>query len=189
MAETSPASITPVRVEVTFLRMDRPPADLPGALLPDMQVVAVPGCSVPFYRYLYDTVGRDYCWWLRRTVPDSKIAALLRDPATSIHVLYRGGEPAGFYELERRWDGTTNLSYFGLMPHAIGRGVGRALLRHAIDAAWAESCSVLTVNTCTADHPRALPNYLSAGFSVVRRVREEWPVPNDLGLRLPGRAW
>lgn len=178
---------TPVQVEVTFLRMERPPADPPAALPSGADVVPVTGCSVGFYRYLYDTVGRDYCWWLRRTLPDAKIAALLRDPAISIHVLYRNGEPAGFHELERRWDGTTNLSYFGLLPHAIGKGMGRAFLRHAIDTAWAGNCSVMTVNTCTADHPRALPNYIASGFRVVRRVREEWPVPTDIGLRLPDR--
>ncbi|WP_338663500.1 GNAT family N-acetyltransferase [Pararoseomonas sp. SCSIO 73927] len=175
----------PVQVEVTFLRMENPPADAPAALPPDAGVIHVPGCSVAFYRYLYNTVGRDWCWWLRRTVPDAKIEAILRDPAVSIHVLYRGGEPAGFYELERRWDGTTNLSYFGLMPQAIGQHMGRAFLRHAIDTAWDGACNLMTVNTCTADHPRALPNYVAAGFRAVRRVREEWPVPSNLGLRLP----
>jgi GNAT superfamily N-acetyltransferase len=178
----------PVQVEVTFLRMDGPPADPPAALPEGAVAAHVPGCTAPFYRYLYDTVGRDYCWWLRRTLPEHRIEAILRDPAVSIHVLYLGNEPAGFHELERRWDGTTNLAYFGLLPHAIGRGIGRAFLRHAIDTAWSSPCSVLTVNTCTADHPRALPNYLAAGFRTVRRVREEWPVPDDIGLRLPLRA-
>jgi GNAT superfamily N-acetyltransferase len=73
------------------------------------------------------------------------------------------------------------------MPHAIGHGAGRALLRHAIDAAWAEAPRALTVNTCTADHPRALPNYQAAGFRILRTVREVWPVPNRLGLRIPDR--
>jgi hypothetical protein len=45
----------------------------------------------------------------------------------------------------------------------------------------------LTVNTCTADHPRALPNYLKAGFRKLRTVHEEWPVPVSLGLRIPPR--
>jgi GNAT superfamily N-acetyltransferase len=168
--------------------MDDPPADPPAALPPGATVVPVPRCTVSFYRYLYDTVGRDYCWWLRRTLPDDRIALILEDPAVSIHVLYLDGEPAGFHELERRWDGTTNLSYFGLMPHTVGKGMGRAFLRHAIDTAWNDRCSLLTVNTCTADHPRALPNYMAAGFRVVRRVREEWPVPDNLGLKLPAGA-
>jgi hypothetical protein len=56
-----------------------------------------------------------------------------------------------------------------------------------VDAAWAEAPRVLTVNTCTADHPRALPNYIAAGFRVLRTVREVWPVPNRLGLPIPDR--
>ena len=181
-------SVTRVAVDVTFLRMDAPPAS-PAPPLPEgAAVLRVPRCSVPFYRYLYDTVGRDWVWWLRRTASDAEIAALLARPEVSVHVLYKGGEPAGFYELERRGgESGINLSYFGLMPHAIGQGLGRALLRRAIDTAWAERPPALTVNTCTADHPRALPNYVAAGFRVLRTVREIWPVPDRLGLRIPAR--
>ncbi|WP_376088298.1 GNAT family N-acetyltransferase [Roseomonas sp. CCTCC AB2023176] len=175
----------PVTVEVTFLRMEAPPAD-PAPPLPDgVGVLRLPRPTVGFYRYLYDTVGRDYCWWLRRTVSDGRLGRILADPAVSIHVLYRDGEPAGFYELERRPDRTINLGYFGLMPHVIGAGLGRPFLRDAVDTAWAERPDGLTVNTCTADHPRAMPNYLAAGFTVTRRVREEWPIPAELDLRLP----
>lgn len=180
--------VTRIAVDVTFLRMDAPPEGTAAPLPNGASVVRLARCSVPFYRYLYDTVGRDWVWWLRRTVPDAEIAGLLARPDISVHVLYQGGEPAGFYELERRGgDQGTNLAYFGLMPHAIGHGVGRALLRHAVDAAWAEQPRVVTVNTCTADHPRALPNYVAAGFRVLRTVREVWPVPVRLGLPIPER--
>lgn len=182
-----PETVIPVAVDVTFLRMDRPPADPAPALPPEARVERVARCSVPFYRYLYDTVGRDYVWWLRRTMPDAELAALLADPRVSVHVLYRGGEPAGFYELDRRAGAVVNLSYFGLMPHAIGQGLGRAFLRHAVDTAWAERPRAVTVNTCTADHPRALPNYRAAGFETLRTVRELWRVPARLGLPIPER--
>ena len=43
----------------------------------------------------------------------------------------------------------------------------------------------VTVNTCTADHPRALPGYVRAGFRPVRHVREVWDVPVRLGLKIP----
>ena len=180
--------VTRVAVDVTFLRMDAPPEGAAPPLPERASVVRVARCSVPFYRYLYDTIGRDWVWWLRRTVPDQELAALLARRDISIHVLYQGGEPAGFYELERRGgEAGTNLAYFGLMPHAIGHGVGRALLRQAIDTAWADRPRAVTVNTCTADHPRALPNYVAAGFRVLRVVREVWPVPNRLGLTIPER--
>lgn len=179
--------VTRIAVDVTFLRMDAPPLDAPAPIPAGGEVRRLDRCSVPFYRYLYDTVGRDWVWWLRRTVSDEEIAALLARPEITVHVLYHGGEPAGFFELERRWDAGTNLAYFGLVPHAIGRGLGRALLRRAIEDAWAEAPAALTVNTCTADHPRALPNYVAAGFRVLRTVREVWPVPVRLGLRIPDR--
>jgi len=44
---------------------------------------------------------------------------------------------------------------------------------------------VVTVNTCTADHRRALPGYLRAGFKPTRTVREVWDVPNRLGMSIP----
>jgi len=176
-----------VAVDVTFLRMDLPPATPPAVLPEDARVAVVAAPTVPFYRYLYNTVGQDYVWWLRRTASDAEIAAVLADPAVSIHVLYRGGAPAGFYELERRAGGHTNIAYFGLLPHAVGQGLGTAFLRHAIDEGWTRGTRSLTVNTCTADHPRALPNYRAAGFTETRRVREIWPVPVRLGLSVPER--
>ena len=174
-----------VGVTVTFLRMDdRPASPLPtlpaGATL---ERAAAP--TVPFYRYLYDTVGADYVWWLRRTMSDAELGALLGDPRVSIHTLYRQGEPAGFFELDQRMWPDVNLSYFGLMPHAIGQGVGYAFLRHAVAEMWRLGPRGMTVNTCTADHPRALPTYIRAGFRPLRAVKEVWNVPVRLGLRIP----
>ena len=174
-----------VGVTVTFLRMDRPPAEAAPSLPPGTQVIRVEGCTVPFYRYLYNTVGADYVWWLRRTTPDDELAALLRDPMVSIHALYAGGEPSGFFELDGRYWPDMNLSYFGLMPHMVGAGIGYAFLRQSVDTVWRLGARGMTVNTCTADHARALPTYLRAGFRAIRQVREVWNVPVRLGLRIP----
>jgi GNAT superfamily N-acetyltransferase len=178
-------AVVRVAVDVTFLRMDAAPSE-PAPPLPEgAQLLRVAACSVPFYRYLYNTVGEPWLWWLRRVMPDAELAAHLGRPHVGLRVLYRGGEPAGFYELESRPDGAVNLSYFGLLPQAIGQGLGRAMLRHAVDLAWRSGAQAVTVNTCTADHPRALPNYLAAGFRTLRTVREVWPVPARLGMRVP----
>ena len=177
--------VTRVGVTVTFLRMDQPPQDRAPGLVPGFQVVRAQAPSVAFYRYLYNTVGADYLWWLRRTTPDEELAALLRDKAVAIHTLYAKGEPAGFFELDARIWPDINLSYFGLMPEAIGKGTGYAFLRAAVDEVWRHGPKGMTVNTCTADHPRALPNYLRAGFTIMRQVREVWAVPNYLNMRVP----
>ena len=180
-------SVTRIAVTVTFLRMDHPPTDPARPLPGDVALLRLPRPSVPFYRYLYGAVGAPYCWWLRRTLPDQVLAGILADPDLAIHALYRDCEPIGFFEIDARNRPTVNLSYFGLMPAATGIGLGTAFLRAAIDAAWSMGAGSVTVNTCTADHPRALPSYLRAGFRPVRAVREVWDVPNQLGLSIPER--
>ena len=176
---------TRAAVTVTFLRMERAPVTQAPPLPADTSMVRIARPSLPFYRYLYDTVGAPHLWWLRRALPESALAGILDDPAVSIHVLYRDGEPAGFFELDGRARPDVNLSYFGLMPFAVGGGFGGAFLRAAVDAAFVISGRGVTVNTCTADHPRALPTYLRAGFKPIRSVREVWDVPTRLGMTVP----
>lgn len=179
---------TRIAVDVTFLRMDRrqpgPFAHLPYGMKVE---TCLPRCGLAHYRELYAAVGHDYVWWLRRTLSDAELDSVLSDRAISIHVLRDAKGDLGFYELDRRSWPLINLAYFGLYPRAVGLGIGMAFLQHAIRAAWEESPVALTVNTCTADHPRALPNYLKAGFTRLRTVREEWPVPDRLGLPIPDR--
>ena len=186
---TAPDSISRIVVDVTFLRMTARP-DQAGRPLPQgCDLVCVPAPTVGFYRYLYGTVGRDYCWWLRRLAGDAEIEALLRDPQISLHVLYRGGEPGGFFELDGRSGGRdVNIGYFGLMPHLVGSGLGTAFLCTAVDRAWSQvgpGPGLIRVNTCTADHPRAIGCYLRAGFRPARTVREVWNIPDHLGLPIP----
>jgi GNAT superfamily N-acetyltransferase len=177
-----------VGVIVTFLRMDRPPVLPAPALPPGMEVKREAYCTVGTYRQLYNAVGAEYVWWLRRTMPDHQLASLLRNPAVSINVLHQEGVgPAGFYELDATHWPRVNLAYFGLLAHAVGHGMGSAFLRHAIDAVWRQGARAMTVNTCTADHPRALPTYIKAGFVKQREIREEWNVPLRLGLVIPER--
>ena len=179
-------SVVKVSVTVTFLRMDKPPMDPVPAFPPGYSIVRADAPTVPYYRYLYNTVGADYVWWLRRVTPDRDIAEMLGDPDVSIHTLYHGGTPAGFFELDTRTRPDVNLSYFGLLPHAVGSGIGYRFLRHAIETGWSmPGIKGMTVNTCTADHPRALPTYIRAGFRPVRDAREHWSVPTRLGLKIP----
>ena len=185
MSVAAQEPVVRVGVTVTFLRMDHPPADPPPPFPVEATVTRDRWCSVEQYRHLYNTVGEQYVWWLRRITPDHQIAAMLRDPRITIHVLKVEGKPAGFYELDRTPWPNVNLSYFGLMPHAIGRGLGYPFLRHAVATVWGMGPRAMTVNTCTADHPRALPTYLRAGFQKVRTVDEVWNVPLRLGLPIP----
>ena len=71
----------------------------------------------------------------------------------AIHTLYEKGEPAGFFELDARIWPDVNLSYFGLMPNAIGQRHRLRLPASAVDEVWRRGAKGMTVNTCTADQP------------------------------------
>jgi len=53
-------------------------------------------------------------------------------------------------------------AYFGLLPDAIGQGLGKHLLSCAVRDAWALGPARVWLHTCTLDHPAALPNYKKA---------------------------
>jgi ribosomal protein S18 acetylase RimI-like enzyme len=155
---------------ITYLEMaakpPRPPRPVPQARLALMRAEA---CTVSFYRYLYAAVGEPWVWFVRRGWSDERLARWLARPEVEISVLYVGGVPAGYFELERLGSGETELCYFGLMPEFIGRGLGAWFLRAAVEAGWQGATRRLWVHTSTYDHPRALGLYQRAGFQVYRR--------------------
>jgi GNAT superfamily N-acetyltransferase len=61
-----------------------------------------------------------------------------------------------------------NLALFGLLPWAIGQGIGGWLLTRAIERAWELGPRFVTVNTCSVDGPHALANYQARGFAITR---------------------
>jgi len=173
-------------VKVVFLRMDQRPVR-PLAVFPDGVTLTKMRLTVPQYRALYHEVGSPWLWWLRRLLPDAQLAQHLASPSVAVHLLRVDGEAAGFFETEIAPRQDVNLNYFGLLPGSIGKGLGRIMLDAAVDCAFAHNWGVrgMTVNTCSADHPNALPNYLAAGFKKNREVVEVWDIPRRLGLTVP----
>lgn len=138
--------------------------------------------SIQFYRYLYRLVGERWMWADRRTMSDEALSAEITAAGVEIYVLYAGGEPAGYVELDRRPKPDILIAYFGLAPHFIGRGLGRYLLNWAIDQAWTYGPQRLLVNTWSFDHPRAFANYQKAGFRPYRQTRGKILDPRLEGL-------
>ena len=64
------------------------------------------------------------------------------------------------------------MSFFGLVPEAIGQGWGRLLMAEALRRAWERPIDRLWVHTCTLDHPRALGFYMRSGFRPYKRAVE-----------------
>jgi prephenate dehydrogenase len=165
----------------TYLEQtERPRLDVPWPD-PAWTLTRLTSCPASFYRFLYREVGRPWHWIDRLPWTDERIRALLSAPGLEIWLLAHAGSPAGFAELARTADGGVEIVYFGLLPEFLGRRAGRPFLAAVVDRAWDGGATRITVNTCTLDHARALPNYLAGGFRVVREehyeARLETPSP------------
>ncbi|HEV2187862.1 MAG TPA: GNAT family N-acetyltransferase [Stellaceae bacterium] len=175
--------MTSIPDTVTYLEMFERPLPLPGPPpLGKIALMRAEACTVSFYRYLYETVGTPWVWFERRLWSDEALAAELAKETTEIFVLYAGGVPAGYFELNAAEPRDTELCYFGLAPEFIGRRLGPFLLNAAIEQAWSRPIERLWVHTCTFDHPRALPLYQRAGFVVYAQRPVMFEDPRERGI-------
>ncbi len=65
-----------------------------------------------------------------------------------------------------------------------GMRIGPWFLGSAISDAFSRGARQMLVNTCTLDHPTALPVYQKLGFRPVRRENRQLTVPP--GISIPG---
>lgn len=161
-----------IEVVVTHLATERRPR-YPRPPVPRGPVSALVAAEQPpvwYFLCLYDAVGAEYEWTDQHLRPVNELEAFLADPAVTLYTFVRSGWPHGFFVLDGRRPGAVDLAYFGLVPEAIGQGLGFFLLGTAVHMAWDRpGTERLTVNTNSLDHPRALPLYQKAGFVPVRR--------------------
>jgi len=169
-----------VETTVTFLKMDtaprehvQPPSNLKVAL---MKLEDPP---VSYYRYLYNTVGENYDWIDRKVMNDEELNDQINVEGVDIYAAYVGGVPAGYFELDARKKDQVWLAYFGITPQFIGTGLGKWLLCEAIAVAWLQEPESVHVETCTLDHPRALPLYQRMGFVAYERKEKMMEISGD----------
>lgn len=177
-----------VRYRITWLEMTAPPTFGWPRLPVGREALLVRADTPPWWYFLslYDAVGRDYAWTDRHADSPEALNAWLHDPQVSLYSLMAQGWPQGFFVLDGREAGTCDLAYFGLVPEAVGRGLGWWLLQTAVMTAWGRpGVQRLAVNTCTLDHPRALGQYQRAGFTPIRTAEAERVLKRDLSFPHP----
>lgn len=148
---------------ITWLEMhDRPTT---GACpLPEGVALVRVRPTAAHYRALYHEVGAPWAWHDRDALTNEALLAIVAHPDVHVLELREKHTLLGYAELDFRVMGQAQIAYFGLVPTAIGRRLGRPFLHAVLDAAWAPGVSRVWLHTCTLDHPRALPLYESAGF-------------------------
>ena len=171
-----------LEVVVTYLEMNQRPTHVPvphrGEKLALMRVER----PVPsFYRYLYNTVGAPWLWYERRLLDEDSLCDIVHHHKVEVYVLYVGGNPAGFVELDGRSGEGIEIAFLGLLPEFIGRGLGHYLLDWSVAQAWDKEPERVWVHSCNLDHPHAIAVYQRAGFEP---YRQETTIITD--PRLPG---
>lgn len=164
---------------VTHLAMTRPPPARRAAPRSDCALVPTDTRLEP-YRALFRRIGAPWLWLGRLALSDAALEATLRDPRLVSQTLLREGAPVGLLELF--FDGAeAEIAYFGLVPEETGRGLGRWLMDCAVAQAFARPIDLLTVHTCTLDHPGAVAFYMRSGFTPVKRSIEIHDDPRLIG--------
>ena len=169
---------------VTFLEMTERPR---ARLVPEAPLRMVPWREVDpvKYRQLFERVGSRWLWYSRLAMDD----ATLRANVAEVHAVVDPRRiEVGMLELDFRSPGECLIRFLGLVPELAGRGLGKWLFAQTLALAWRAGVERVHVNTCSLDHPAALPSYLKAGFRPYRRAFESFPDPRLAGLLPPDAA-
>ncbi|WP_333825482.1 GNAT family N-acetyltransferase [Pinisolibacter sp.] len=157
---------------VVYLEQRERPTPRPDPAVSDVALERLTDADLDRYLALFAAVGEPWLWFGRRIMARDGLAAILADPAVEAYALIRGGRDLGLVELDARTPGEIELAYFGLVPDALGDGLGRWAMNRALEKAWAREPSRVFVHTCNLDHPQALAFYVRSGFVPYARAVE-----------------
>ena len=174
---------------VTYLEMRAPPPSRAEPASGGMAVQRIHPDAAGF-RQRFRRVGEPWLWASRLRLDDGALTAILASEAVEIYDLMIGPDTIGLLELDFRQDRACELTYFGVVPEAVGIGAGRFLMNRAIERAWGRAPHIgrFWVHTCTNDHPDALAFYIRSGFVPYARGVECYPDPRLEGLLAPEAA-
>lgn len=173
---------TKVDFFVSYMEMHARPEYPRPAIVGSSQTALIRAERPPawFFLDLYDAVGGEYEWNDRHEQPRDELQNWLKDDKVNLFSFLRLGWPHGFFVLDTREAGVCELAYFGLVPDAMGKGLGRYLLHTAVHTGWDQAgVKRMTLNTCTLDHPRAYELYSEAGFTLERREKKSMTLTRD----------
>ena len=102
-----------------------------------------------------------------------------------------GADLVGLEDLaEQVQGGDIEFSYFGLLPNAIGKGLGGHMLADGLERAFDLGALRPWLHTCSLDHPNALSSYQAGGMELykseqdIQLIPKSWPMPSSLSRGL-----
>jgi RimJ/RimL family protein N-acetyltransferase len=150
----------------TYLEMTSLDELRPGRIAPD--VALEPLSDRDLIRSLEIRVGTPHGWPSLRRTDEGWEREFEKDYLHWWRIAHQG-ESVGVLVLADRPPEVEILT-FGLVPEAVGRGIGGHALTLALREAWALRDDVTRVwlHTNNQDHPNALPNYQARGLRSYR---------------------
>ena len=125
-----------------------------------------------FNRFLYAAAGFDWLWTDRLQRTREQWLAYLDRPELETWIGYQSGAPAAYFELEAQPGLQQEIRIFGVMPFAVGKGIGGRMLSFAAERGFDRGARRVWLHTCNRDHPHALGNYLARGFRIYSIVEQ-----------------
>ncbi|MEP2705188.1 MAG: GNAT family N-acetyltransferase [Roseibium sp.] len=175
--------VTKIAFVVTHLEMTSEPQEPLAGARQDLVLERWNKPGADEYQKLFREVGENWIWFGRLKKSSEDLEKMLHEPDREHFRPMKDGKPVGILELNYANTETVELAYFGLVPGAIGGGVGRWLMSQAVDMAWSRpETKRIWLHTCTGDSPQAMMFYRSCGFKPFRRCIEVIDDPRLEGL-------
>ncbi len=155
----------PVILRVTYMELFEAPA--PTRPRVGLERICKERLDHARYLDLYRSVGEPLRWDQRLKMSDAELTMLLEGGSLNIYVLRDAQEQAlGFCEFDCHGFPQVELTNFGLIPEAQGRGLGPWLLAVALLEEWKSRPTRIWLHTDPWDHPSAVHLYERAGFHI-----------------------
>jgi GNAT superfamily N-acetyltransferase len=158
---------------VTCLELTSPAQLVPGRPPPaPLDLEEVGPDSAPLVRTIYARIWEPLGSGGRTNWSDEQWTTELRQPGVRTWVARVDSVVAGFVELDAEANGDVGIVVFGLVPDYQAKGFGGAFLALATETAWrigsptGSPTKRVWLQTSSADHTHALPNYKCRGFQV-----------------------
>ena len=168
-----------IEVTTTYLEMTSPEMFRPKMLDQNDVVVREVGIPDPaINHFFFVNVGRPWKWYSRLTWGFEEWKNWVEKDRVRTWIGYIQGTPFGYFELEDQ-DNSIEISFIGVLPRFIGKGLGGGLLSEAVRIAWDSRPARIWLHTCSLDHEFAIPNYLARGFVVYKEETMKEDIPDD----------
>lgn len=171
-------SLEKKEVVITYLEMVNPPHHvIAPSLSENLLFLHLNEATDSFYRYLYFSLEQNFSKCEEHLLDEMYINQTIHHPQIDIYVLYCGGVPAGFSEIDRRNARDFELTHFGIFPEYAGRNLSLGFLKDTLNCAWNYNPQKVLTKTSSLETPKNLTLYQKIGFSPYKQKKKNIDIP------------